>query len=101
MPTSRGRKRRRVAGVQRRIHAGRQHKKAGKSGPKERDRGAKFRLLACRDRKKGHGIREISRDLQTSYLTVRDWLVRMRERGLKGRFNRRPKGQEKVPAFPS
>ena len=49
--------------------------------------------MACLDRKKGHSIRRISRDLKTAYSTIRDWLLRMRDRGLKGRFNARPKGR--------
>ena len=60
---------------------------------REKDARAKLRLIACRDRKGGHRIRRISRDLGTAYSTVRDWLVRMSERGLKGRFNRRPGGR--------
>ena len=54
-----------------------------------KDPTAKFRLLACRFRKKGYSIRKICRELGTAYSTVRDWLVRMSKRGLKGRFNRR------------
>ena len=55
---------------------------------REKDARAKLRLIACRDRKGGHRIRRISRDLGTAYSTVRNWLVRMSERDLKGRFNR-------------
>ena len=37
-------------------------------------------------------------DLKTAYSTIRDWLLRMRDRGLKGRFNARPKGRRaKLP----
>ena len=68
-------------------------KRLEKAARKEKDKCAKFRLLACLGRKKGHSIREISRDLKTAYPTIRDWLLRMRDRGLKGRFNKRPKGR--------
>ena len=74
----------RAAGVRHRVHAGRQREEAGKSGAEGEDRSAKFRLLACLGRKKGHSIRRISRDLKTAYSTIRDWLLRMRDRGLKG-----------------
>ena len=73
-------------------------KRLEKAARKEKDRSAKFRLLVCLARKRGHSIRRISRDLKTAYSTVRDWLVRMRGRGLKGRFNARPKGRRaKIP----
>ena len=68
-------------------------KRLEKAARREKDKCAKFRLLACLDRKKGHSIRRISRDLKTAYSTIRDWLLRMRDRGLKGRFNARPKGR--------
>ena len=68
-------------------------KRLEKAARREKDKCAKFRLLACLDRKKGHSIRRISRDLKTAYSTIRDWLLRMRDRGLKGRFNTRPKGR--------
>ena len=59
----------------------------------EKDPRAKLRLLACRLRRRNHSIREICKELGVPYSAVRDWLVRMRERGLKGRFNRRPQGR--------
>ena len=68
-------------------------KRLEKAARREKDRRAKFRLLACLSRKRGRSIRRISRDLETAYSTVRDWLVRMRDRGLRGRFNRRPRGR--------
>ncbi len=68
-------------------------KRLEKAARRGRDKCAKFRLLACLGRKKGHSIRRISRDLKTAYSTIRDWLLRMRGRGLKGRFNARPKGR--------
>ena len=68
-------------------------KRLEKAARRGRDKCAKFRLLACLGRKKGHSIRRISRDLKTAYSTIRDWLLRMRDRGLKGRFNARPKGR--------
>ena len=65
----------------------------------ERNPTAKFRLLACRFRKRGYSIRKICRELGTAYSTVRDWLVRMSKRGLKGRFNRRRMGRRgKLPS---
>ena len=64
----------------------------------ESDPRAKLRLLACRERKKGHSIRKIARYLGIAYSTARDWLVRIRDRGLKGRFNRKRKGRSsKLP----
>ena len=68
-------------------------KRLEKAARKEKDKCAKFRLLACLGRKKGHSIRRIARDLKTAYSTIRDWLLRMRDRGLKGRFNARSKGR--------
>ena len=73
-------------------------KRLEKAVRKEKDWSAKFRLLACLARKRGHSIRRISRDLKTTYSTVRDWLMRMRCRELKGRFNARPKERRaKIP----
>ena len=68
-------------------------KRLEKAARKEKDKCAKFRLLACLARKRGHSIRKIARDLETAYSTIRDWLLRMRDRGLKGRLNARPKGR--------
>ena len=77
---------------------GASEKRLEKAARKEKDKCAKLRLLACLGRKKGHSIRRISRDLKTAYSTVRDWLLRMRDRGLKGRLNARPKGRRaKLP----
>ena len=64
-------------------------KKLIRASAKERNQLAKFRLLTCIRRKGGHSIRKICKELAMPYSTVRDWLVRMQERGLKGRFNRR------------
>ena len=73
-------------------------RKLTKAIESERNPTAKFRLLACRFRKNGHSIRKICRELGMSYSTVRDWLVRMSKRGLKGRFNRRRMGRSsKLP----
>ena len=72
---------------------GASEKRLEKAVRREKGKCAKFRLLACLGRKKGHSIRRISRDLKTAYSTIRDWLLRMRDRGLKGRFNARPKGR--------
>ena len=68
-------------------------KRLEKAARKEKDKCTKFRLLACLGRKRGHSIRRIARDLETAYSTIRDWLLRMRDRGLKGRLNARPKGR--------
>ncbi len=68
-------------------------KRLEKAARREKDKCAKFRLLACLDRKKGHSIRRISGDLKTAYPAIRDWLLRMRDRGLKGRFSARPRGR--------
>ena len=46
-------------------------KRLEKAARREKDRRAKFRLLACLGRKRGHGIRRISRDLETAYSTIR------------------------------
>ena len=72
---------------------GASEKRLEKAALREKDRRAKFRLLACLGRKRDRSIRRISRDLETAYSTVRDWLVWMRDRGLRGRFNRRPRGR--------
>ena len=55
---------------------------------KEKNKLVKFRLLACILRKRDYSIRKICGELAMPYSTVRDWLVRMQERGLKARFNR-------------
>ena len=55
---------------------------------KEKNKLAKLRLLACIMRKRDYSIRKICRELAMPYSTVRDWLVRMQERGLRARFNR-------------
>ena len=68
-------------------------RKLEKAARREKNHTAKFRILACLARKRGHSVRRISRDLKTPYSTVRDWLLRMRDRGLRGRFNSRPKGR--------
>ena len=68
-------------------------KRLEKAARREKDKCAKFRLLACLGRKRGHSIRRIARDLKTAYSTIRDWLLRMRDRGLKGRLNARPRGR--------
>ena len=41
----------------------------------------------------GRSIRGISGNLKTACSTVRDWLLRMRDRGLKGRFSAKPRGR--------
>ena len=73
-------------------------KKLEKAARREKNHTAKFRILACLARKRERSIRRISRDLKTPYSTVRDWLLRMRGRGLRGRLNSRPKGRgAKIP----
>ena len=68
-------------------------KRLEKAARREKNHTAKFRILACLARKRGHSIRRISRYLKTPYSTVRDWLLRMRDRGLKGRLNSKPRGR--------
>ena len=68
-------------------------KRLTRAARREKNPRAKLRLIACRDRKRDHKIRGIARDLEMAYSTVRDWLVRMHGQGLKGRFNRKPKGR--------
>ena len=72
-------------------------KRLEKAARKEKDKCAKFRLLACLGRKKGHSIRRIAKDLKIAYSTIRDWLLRMRDRGLKGRFNARQGAKSQAP----
>ena len=72
---------------------GTSEERLGRMAGREKNPRAKLRLLACRERKRGRSIRGIAGDLGVAYLTARDWLVRMRDRGLKGRFNARPKGR--------
>ena len=67
-------------------------KRLTRAARREKNPRAKLRLIACWDRKRDHKIRGIARDLEMAYSTVRDWLVRMHGQGLKGRFNRKPKG---------
>ena len=56
---------------------------------REKNPAARDRLLACRYRKQGRSIRWICRMMVRPYSTVRDWLWRMQERGLRGRYDRR------------
>ena len=71
---------------------------------RERNPAARDRLLACRHRKRGRSIRRICRMMVRPYSTVRDWLWRMQERGLRGRYDRK-RGRRKCrmskPAFES
>ena len=69
-------------------------KRLEKAARREEDKCAKFRLLACLGRKKDHSIRRISKDLKTAYSTIRDWLLRMRDRGLRAGSTRDPRGEE-------
>ena len=65
---------------------------------KEKNKLAKIRLLACILRKRGRSIRKICEELVMPYSTVRDWLVRMQDWGLKARFNRTRGGRKsKMP----
>ena len=73
-------------------------KKLTRANAKEKNPLAKLRLLACLLRKKGHSIRRICKEMVMPYSTVRDWLVRMQERGMGARFNRRHRDRKcKLP----
>ena len=65
----------------------------GKMAGREKNLRAKLRLFTCRERKRGRSIRGIAGNLGVAYSTARDWLARMRGRGLRGKFNRRPRGR--------
>ena len=68
---------------------------------REEEPKTKIRLLACRLRKTGCNIRKICMELDTPHSAVRDWLVRMHKRDLKGRFNGRRMGKRsKLPREP-
>ena len=56
-------------------------------------------LVACRKRKGGNGIWSIARELMRPYSTIRGWLVRMAQRGLGGRFDRKSTGRKKIPSL--
>ena len=89
-----------LASGQKRLEAGSlfmpnvSEKKLVRMCAKEKNVLAKLRMLACILRKRGRSIREICRKLVMPYSTVRDWLVRMQDWGLKARFNR-PRGGRK------
>ena len=73
-------------------------KKLTRANAKEKNPLAKLRLLACLFRKRGHSIRRICKEMVMPYSTVRDWLVRVQERGMGARFNRRHRGRKcKLP----
>ena len=72
---------------------GTSEERLGRMAGREKNPRAKLRLLACRERKRGRSIRGIAGDLGVAYSTARGWLVRMRGRGLRGRFNRGPRGR--------
>ena len=74
-------------------------KRLEKAARREKDHTAKFRLLACLARKRGCSICWIARELKTPYSTVRDWLLRMRDRGLGAGSTRGRRGE--VSGFPS
>ena len=76
-----------------RVHAGRQREGAGKSGTKGEGQVRKVQALGVPGQEEGPQHTRIAKDLKTAYSTIRDWLLRMRDRGLKGRFNARPKGR--------
>ena len=75
---------------------GTSEERLGRMAGREKNPRAKLGLLACRERKRGRSIRGIAENLGVAYSTARDWLVRMRDRGLRGRFNRRPRGRSGV-----
>ncbi len=56
---------------------------------KARNSVARDRLLACCYLEEGWGIRRICKMMARPYSTVRDWLWRMRERGFRGRHDKK------------
>ena len=59
-----------------------------------REKNPRAKLSFCvPGEEEGRSIRGIAGDLGIAYSTARDWLVRMRDRGLRGRFNRRSRGR--------
>ena len=53
-------------------------------------------LIACYLRKMGASLREIARQLMKPLSTVRGWLVRMTERGIKGIRDKKSTGRKKI-----
>ena len=53
-------------------------------------------LMACYLRKRGASLREIARQLMKPLSTVRDWLVRMTERGIEGMWDKKSTGRKKI-----
>ena len=51
-----------------------------------------MRLLAYIMRKDSQTIRHIERELNTPYSTVRDWLKRVTEEGIRGRYDKKIPG---------
>ena len=58
----------------------------------EQDPKAQTRLLAYIMRKQGSSIRDIGRALNKSYSTVRDWLMRVVQMGISGRYDEKRPG---------
>ena len=62
---------------------------------KERVGKTKSMLEACLLRRQTVGIRAISERIRVSYSTVRGWLMRMKDAGLKRRFDKKHPGQKR------
>jgi len=60
---------------------------------KEKDPGARDRLMACILYKKGLSIRDMGKFLNRCYSTVREWLLRIRDGGLRNRHDQRREGR--------
>ena len=62
----------------------------------ERDGVERSRLQAAKMRKEEKSIREIAGETCRAYSTVRDWLVKMRRKGPRGRFNKRRRNRKRI-----
>jgi len=60
---------------------------------REKDPKARDRLMACILYKKGLSIRDIGKFLNRCYSTVREWLLRIRDGGLRNRHDQRKEGR--------
>ena len=53
-------------------------------------------LMACYRRKNGASLREIARQLMKPHTTIRDWLVRITERGINGIWDKKSPGRKRI-----
>ena len=58
---------------------------------------SRYMLSACYMRKRGESLREIARQLMKPFSIVRDWLVRMAERGIEDMWDKKSTGRKKIP----